>query len=145
MLYEDKNGEKMKKSILLICIMVLAGCASVFEAMPGFTHTSSLMLGSPKSKVVASASHTLGNPLTTLQDKDKKVHIYRYTFAGGEDIVLYFNEGKFVKLTLVDTASSNYPDLSLHQFEKLYGFNITKKGPDSEPKLQFIVKEGQNL
>jgi hypothetical protein len=129
----------MKKIIgLLFCIAILSGCAPILENMPGFTHMAALILGSEQNKVIQDAEHVLGEPIDVLNDSDRKLQIRRYKFMADNDMALYFYDGRFVQLTLVDVGTDNYPEPSDHQFGKMTGFILSKQGKNGDVKLSFL-------
>ncbi|MFA5088688.1 MAG: hypothetical protein WC552_06600 [Candidatus Omnitrophota bacterium] len=129
----------MKKIIgLLFFTIIVSGCAPILENMPGFEHTAALILGSEQSKVIQDAEHVLGEPLDVLNDKEGKLQVRRYKFMAANDMALYFYDGRFVQLALVDVGTDNYPEPSDHQFGKMTGFILSKQGKNGEVKLSFL-------
>ena len=130
---------------LLLCTVILTGCAPILENMPGFTHTAALMLGSEQSKIIHDAEHVLGEPIDVLIDVENSLEVRRYHFMSDRDMVLHFYKGTFVQLTHLEIGETLDTYTSDRQFKKLHGFILSRNGKDGEVKMSFILKKGQEL
>lgn len=93
-----------KVIVSLTILLTFSGCASL--PLGSFTHTSALIIGDSKEKVIADSAHFLGSPKTSakldLPDNGEQIEFSRYTFTDVYDLGLYFYKGTFVQGVLME-------------------------------------------
>lgn len=126
----------MKIASLVLCVVVLAGCAPILGNMPGFTHSAALMLGFEQSKVIQDAEHVLGAPIKvdSISEGEDAVNVRYYAYTEKYYIVLVFYKGYFSQLLVEKTNPDDLPYYGQVSNE-LKGYVITKRGAEVEIKL----------
>lgn len=127
---------KMKIAGLLLCTVVLTGCAPILENMPGFTHSAALMLGAEQSKVIQDAEHVLGASIKaeSMSEGDDEFNLRYYAYTEDYYIVLVFYKGFFSQLLVEEKNPDDLPFFG-YISDGLRGYILTKEGDGVGIKL----------
>lgn len=105
----------MKKIIfsLLGISFLVSGCGSTLKSMPGFAHTTALMVGETKEKIILQIEHVCGEPKEVAymaKNTPDELETRRYNFTTKYDLVLYFHKDTFFQAGLLEPNSKRYPN-----------------------------------
>lgn len=106
------NSGQLVAVFIVGLLLILSGCATIIENMPGFTHTATLIIGESKNTLLSQAEHILVKPKQisyAFKGTSREVEIRRYTFTDVYDLVLYFYNDVFFQSDLIEPASDTYP------------------------------------
>lgn len=111
--------------------MTLTGCAAMLEGMPGFTHTSALMVGASKSDIVTQLGQVGLAPKEEIFMKDvldkkyKNITGYVGDFSDNYNFVVLFDNDAFKEFILQPHNQGLINMSATREFVK--GYLLTRK------------------
>ena len=118
--------------LLLVFAVVFSGCATMFENMPGMTHTAALMVNQDVNSIVAQLQQVGLTPDSKIVMKDvydekaRGIAGYDGDFSATHRFVILFDNGKFIRFLL---QTKGAPNLDMGKDDPmLKGYFLSRNG-----------------